>query len=509
MVATAYLALDIVALISFVFLVNKIRNRKKGRLLYPPGPKPLPVIGNLLDVPGPKEHSWITYAEWAKRYGDVVSMQILGKVIVILHSNEAARELLDKRAAIYSDRPSIPFWELMNWTWLLFVIPYSQRWRIRRRMLDRGLRPSAALQYRPMQKQKVHYFLKQLLVRPEGFRRHLEYLQASIMLSIAYGYDVRDEHDRFLKVVVDANVLGGTTILPGSVIVNSLPFLKRFPGWLPGMGFQSLAKVGRKLGEEMVQAPFNFVKESMNKGSASPSVTFDNLQELDPNLDPSEYEDAERAIAEASGSIYIAGADSTVSTLASIFLVLAINPDIQKKAQTEIDSVTGGVRLPDYDDRARLPYINAMCTELLRWKQVGPLDDVYDGHFIPKGATVFANLWAILHDHNVYPEPEEFVPERFLNDDGRGKVDSVLATAFGYGKRICPGRHLVDSTIFILVASILATFNIRKANDAEGNEIPIRCEFTGGALSHPKAFECSITSRSAKADELITAATWV
>jgi cytochrome P450 len=79
-----------------------------------------------------------------------------------------------------------------------------------------------------------------------------------------------------------------------------------------------------------------------------------------------------------------------------------------------------------------------------------------------------------LHDPAIYPDPEEFKPERFLNEDGSVRDDPVLSLVFGVGKRICPGRHLVDSTMFIVTASVLSVFNVTKAKDKNGNEIPVK-----------------------------------
>jgi Cytochrome P450 len=83
-------------------------------------------------------------------------------------------------------------------------------------------------------------------------------------------------------------------------------------------------------------------------------------------------------------------------------------------------------------------------------------------------------LRAILHDPEVYPDPEEFKPERFLNPDGTVRDDPALSLVFGAGKRICPGRHFVDATIFIVASSVLSVFNVTKAKDENGHEIPVK-----------------------------------
>src|SRR5882672_7409503 len=87
-------------------------------------------------------------------------------------------------------------------------------------------------------------------------------------------------------------------------------------------------------------------------------------------------------------------------------------------------------------------------------------------------------LRAILHDPELYPDPEEFKPERFLDKDGNFKDDPAIALAFGVGKRICPGRHFVDATLFIITSSVLSAFNVTKARDMKGNEIPVEVAMT-------------------------------
>ena len=85
---------------------------------------------------------------------------------------------------------------------------------------------------------------------------------------------------------------------------------------------------------------------------------------------------------------------------------------------------------------------------------------------------------AILHDPEAYPDPEEFRPERFLNEDGSVRDDPMLALAFGAGKRICPGRHIVDVMLFIVASSVISAFNVTKAKDEDGNEIAVKAEVT-------------------------------
>ncbi|KAI0045677.1 cytochrome P450 [Auriscalpium vulgare] len=501
---------------SLVLLLVGLR-RRKGHT-YPPGPPQLPVIGNLFDLP--TETPWIKYTEWAQQYGDIVSLNVGGTVIVVVNSVQAADDLLDKRGAKYIDRPPVPFFLvgevhssiLMNWSFFVLIAPYTDGWRARRKHCVRGLRPRAVQQYQGTLTDKVRHFLKDVRAQPDAqaFRTHVEELQGAIIMSIVYGYDVSGPEDTYLTVARDANAIGQRHFSPGDTLVNALPFLAQLPEWLPGMGFHAVARIGARLGAKMVKDPYLLVKSRMEQGFARPSLTRDCLEELEQSGLAGD-EEAETAIMESSGSLYLAGADTTLSTLTTMFAVLALHPGVQEKAQAELDAVVGRSRLPDFGDRPRLPYINAMCRELVRWRPVAPMsvphapleDDVYNGYLIPKGAVVLTNIWAMMHDPAVYPDPDAYRPERFLFTDGKFKDDPRLAFAFGFGRRSCPANHLVDATLFIFVASLLSAFSVRKAKDAQGREIPVDGTHGGRVLSHPKDFKCLIVPRDADAEKLL------
>jgi len=190
---------------------------------------------------------------------------------------------------------------------------------------------------------------------------------------------------------------------------------------------------------------------------------------------------------------------------------MCLYPDVQKKAQAELDRVLNG-RLPEFSDRPFLPYINAMVKESNRWQLVLPLglphstteDDEYEGYFIPKGTIVLGNSWTILHDPTVFENPEHYMPERYLKD---GKINDEVRepsiATFGYGRRICPGRHMSDNSLFIAIASILSVFDISPALGKDGNPLEIQPTYTGGLMLYPAPFQANIQPRSARAAELI------
>ncbi|THG98128.1 hypothetical protein EW026_g3999 [Hermanssonia centrifuga] len=120
-------------------------------------------------------------------------------------------------------------------------------------------------------------------------------------------------------------------------------------------------------------------------------------------------------------------------------------------------------------------------------------DKIVEGYFIPKGASVIANIWEMLHDENIYKDPFSFKPERFLGPDAEPDYGNL---PFGFGRRICPGMHLADASLFVYTATILASFNIGKPKDKEGNFIEQDVEYSTGIVSVPGPFSCTIKPRS-------------
>ncbi|KAF8504849.1 cytochrome P450 [Russula emetica] len=499
--------LVLVSLLIAAFLAIRDYQKRQG-LPYPPGPRPLPLIGNLFDVP--KEFSWLTYARLSEKYGDVLSFHVFGKAIVVLNSLKTNRDLLERRADIYSDRTVIPIIEMMKWDWMVGFSKYTDSWRLSRKLLDRSLRPATITKYHSLLEMKANYLLTQVLASPDKMEDHLTHLSGSFILDMGYGYKVKDHTDPKVKTARKLVQMMSKIIHPGALLINDLPFLQYIPESLSWLSYKPLTRYGYNMGQEVLHGPMEFVKESMLNGTAQPSLALENLQETE-KLGGPERERVEKVIAEALGSMYLAGTDSTASTVMVFIVAALLHPGMQKMAQEQLDTVTMRERLPTFEDRPRLPFVDAICKEVMRWRPTTPLgvphattrDDVYEGFFIPKGAMVVMNTWAVLHDPVMFPEPDSFKPERFINPDGSLRDDPVVTSLFGSGKRICPGRHLADATIFIVIASLLSVFNIKKGDGTEGG--PDMYPFTGSGISRPCPFACSITPRDRKAEELILA----
>ncbi|KAH9987398.1 cytochrome P450 [Russula vinacea] len=184
-------AFDCLALFLFLYLLIVFRDhRRRGGLPYPPGPPLRPIIGNLLDTP--RDAPWIAYADMSKKYGDVVCLRVFSQVVVVLSSVSAIKDLLEKRGDIYSDRALLPITEMMDMEWPVFMARMSDTWREERKLLDRSLRPGATILYRQMMQEKTREFLARLVATPKGFRAHIEHLQGRLIMSLTFGYDLKD-----------------------------------------------------------------------------------------------------------------------------------------------------------------------------------------------------------------------------------------------------------------------------------------------------------------------------
>ncbi|EMD36558.1 hypothetical protein CERSUDRAFT_138257 [Gelatoporia subvermispora B] len=483
--------------------------RQDGRShRHPPGPRGWPIIGNLLNVP--TAYPWLTYKEWSKTYGPVVHIKVLGQPIIILNTAKTVFDLLEARSANYSDRKMGVMISLLGLEWDPGFMPYGPWWRKHRRLMQQHFNPEPTKGYQSLQIKKAHQVIQQLYREPEKFLHTIDITIGALVIELVYGHVVKDENDVYLQIVRKGSDALNEGLIPGTFLVEFLPFLRHVPAWFPGAHFKRKATEWQADSRAMVEVPFNATKGAHDRGLAMPSVVTSMLEELrhDSDIRDQEIE----IIKNSAGVLYGAGAETTYITMQVFFLAMVLHPEAQKKAQAELDAIVGPGRLPEFLDRDALPYLNAVVMECARWLPVIPLgvphasmeDDVYDGYHIPKGSIVIGNAWSILHDPDEYPEPEVFRPERFVKD---GKLDPEVkdpsTAAFGFGRRICPGRFFADSTIYINMACILHVFNITPALDEHGQPQLPEVKTRTGFFAPPLPFRCDIRARSRSAEQLI------
>ncbi|KAG8714315.1 hypothetical protein FRC09_017763 [Ceratobasidium sp. 395] len=291
-------------------------------------------------------------------------------------------------------------------------------------------------------------------------------MAASISIRISYGYKVQSTDDRFVASAEKFMAWLSDGMLQG-------PFLKDFT-----------------VGHE--NEPFEYVLDQMAKGIAEDSFTSRLLQPEDGQPVDEETKVFVKGLA---SDLYSAGSDTTVSGVQSFFLAMTLYPNVQAKAQAEIDAYPSQ-RLADNNDskmilpadRQNLPYTSALVREVLRWHPIvnmigrftGNEDDgilVSGGktYRIPAQSSVVANIWDILHNPGVYEEPERFVLERFLIENPPPEPENYT---FGFGR-----------------SNTLVNFTVTKAKDVNGSEIIPEERYSLGPISHPLPFMCSIKPR--------------
>ncbi|KAJ3557115.1 hypothetical protein NM688_g1644 [Phlebia brevispora] len=505
--------LDLGLILFAVWLLRKIASGRSGGPL-PPGPKPLPIIGNVLDMP--THYPWKTFCEWRQRWGSLVHLDMFGQHLMIINSQKVAVDLLEKKSSIYSDRPVLQSADIIGYSNTVPFIVYGDGLREQRRMLSQTLGSRSQVdKYNPLEQSEAYAYLFRVMHDPENFSKHLQTFTGAVMLLLSYGYKIkRDGRDEMLERAFTSVEDFAEAALPGAYLVDTFPILRFVPAWFPGAKWKRRINEIRHILHLNVEDFLNFTKGQMASGTAISSFVSRNL-EHNPSA-------AKEHSVKWTGSSLLGGAypeldlgrhANSLSTLNAFYLAMTIYPEIQAKAQAEIDSVIGGDRLPTFDDRARLTYVNAICTELLRWMPVGPLgvphvlteDDEYDGYFLPKGSVFIANLWGVLHDPERYPNPEEFSPERFIKTETNTPQEDPRTSVFGYGRRSCPGLYVADATIFILVACSLAVFDVTKRVE-NGQPITPLPQQTSSTISHPMPFKCTIKPRSAAAEALIRSA---
>ncbi|KAG1876536.1 cytochrome P450 [Suillus subalutaceus] len=493
------------------YLVKQVFN--KNPTSYPPGPRGWPLVGNIQAIPQIKP--WLTIAEWGKKYGAISHVEVLGQHIIALNSVKSAMDMLDKKGTMYSDRPVMPMaGELVGWKHSLALLPHGDRFRQQRKNMHRIMGNRAALNvYHPVEEIETRRFLKRVFSNPEQLQAHVRHTAGAIILRISHGYEVKENNDPFIDLAERAVDQFSQCTAPGAFMVDIMPFLANVPEWFPGAGFKRLAREWSKTREDMVVTPYKFVKDQMAAGIAPTSFTSNLLKGRTLSAEEDDL------VMWSAASLYAAGSDTTVSTIYSSFLAMTLFPDVQKKAQAEIDAVVGPDRLPSFADRDSLPYTEALVKEVFRWSVVIPTgvphrvteDDIYDGYHIPKGSLVIPNIWFMLNDPRTYGNPSQFNPERFLDNNGKDPELEPRTICFGFGRRICPGTlkscstnslHLADASVWISTAMSLAVFDISKVVE-KGVEITPEVDHTSGTISHPKPFKCSIKPRSTTAIALI------
>ncbi|OAL39602.1 hypothetical protein AYO20_00999 [Fonsecaea nubica] len=498
--------------LGLVFILWKLSQVGKRPKDLPPGPPTLPILGNLHQIPS--EKAYLQFQKWAEEYGPVYSLMLGTKPTVVLSSDVAIKELLDKRGGIYSDRPDMYVsQDVASGGHRLVVMKYGERWRTIHRLIHNILNIKVAAKYIPYQDLENKVLLKGLLDSPgaDDLFQHLRRFAYSLSTQMIFGYRCPDFRDKRLNQLFDVfNGWSEVSESASSQLADLYPILQKLPNFmLPSI---RKGKHVHQVGRELYTEHWLKAKQHLKDGTGLPCICNDLLlAQKSENL-------SDEAVGYIVGSLLEGGSDTTSSTMYGFVQAMMVFQDVQKKAQEEIDRVVGPDRLPTVDDYPNLPYIRCCVKETLRWMPTVIMgvphcvtkDDEYNGWKIPKGTTVINNVWGIHMDPKRSPEPRQFNPDRYAGDtttlyeSANGEPLKRDNFNFGAGRRLCQGVHIAERSLYLGMSRILWGFHLRKALDSAGNPItPDVNDLVGGITVNPRPYPIDIVPRSPEQTAII------
>ncbi|KAF3003711.1 hypothetical protein E8E13_009112 [Curvularia kusanoi] len=468
---------------------------------YPPGPPTLPLIGNLHLMPKEKGH--LQFQKWAEEYGPVYSLILGTKVMIVLSSDQAIKDLLDKRSNIYSSRPDMYMGQVVSGNNRMLLMEYGDTWRMVRKIVHNNLNIKAARTYVPYQDLENKAMLMGILEKPDLFADHIRRYTNSLTTQMIFGFRTTSIDDPKLKQLFHGfekfcEVTGSQT----AALLDVFPLLRKLPDW--AVPLRRYAKKLHEKESDLYIGHWLNVKKAIKNGTAKPCFCVDLVRAQDEEG----FSDALAGY--TSGSLLEAGSDTTAATLVGFIQAMVLFPDVVKAAQEELDRVCGD-RFPTLEDEPNLPYIRGCVKESMRWMPTDILgvphavirDDEYMGYTIPKGAGVMWNVWAVHMDPKRHPDPRRFDPARYINDtqtaaEAANNPDASKRDhfVFGAGRRLCQGMHIGERSLFLAMSRLLWAFDFHKVVGADGKEVvPDANDLTEGLFVLPKAFPAKIVPR--------------
>ncbi|KAF7375815.1 Cytochrome P450 2B11 [Mycena sanguinolenta] len=418
-------AVAAIALLGGVYLS---RSRTASKARRPPGPPALPLLGNILQVPG--KHLPTYFRGLCEEYGGFVSLNLAGfasssighSVMVLIQSMQPvvligdirlAKEILEKRSYKFSSRPTIP---LLHY----HIDPAQVYWAFSKqneshfiaRKLTAGLMAAVrAGETEPLQRFEALLNVTHLLDdRGKNWFHHINRVSASMVLSAAFGLHCPTGQEPDLREVIACLAQGVRLATYSASIINVLPFLDIIPGPMP---WRKRAQAFRKREDVL----YNRLITRAVAGEASSMNTWAAAFAKDDKPEG----DQRQLMNQFTGHLCrLRLRQHTAISMHTFILACILYPKWIPRAQREIDAIVGEDRLPSFQDRPHLPFVEAIVRETLRWRPAvrfgvphqSTADDVveYKGkeYFIPKGSIIFAVSWAIEHEQERFENPDLF-----------------------------------------------------------------------------------------------------
>ncbi|KAL0948574.1 hypothetical protein HGRIS_011133 [Hohenbuehelia grisea] len=450
----------------------------------PPGPPGHWLLGNIL----PESFAYRKFEEWTKEYGPVFSLRQGTRTIIVVGRVQAAMEIMEKEGASLADRPlSIAAGETLSGGMRVLLTPAGDRFKKLRRALHQRLQSKVVSTDSPTLMRHARNHILDLIDSPELHQDHAKRYSAAVVMALAYGKDPESYHDPEVQAVNRCLTRLGLNMRPGLWKVDVYPWLRYIPGYMREL------KDGHREELQLFKSQLQMVRDKMTTNQAPHSFA-KYLLERQADLELSDDE-----MSYLAGALFGAGSDTTASAISVSIMAAACYPETQKKVQEELDAVVGPDRPPTMDDQDMLPQTMAFVLETMRWRPVSAggfahkaTRDIFWGNYrIPKGASVIGNIWSIGRDPAVYPDPETFNPQRWLNEEGRLRED-MRTFSWGSGRRVCPGQHIATNSVFLNTALIQWAFSL-STDPAHPIDV---LAFTESANTHPLPFKVVFEPRA-------------
>ncbi|KAF8688284.1 hypothetical protein HU200_042337 [Digitaria exilis] len=465
--------------VSSVYLLGQLANKRRN---LPPGPRPLPLIGNLLSL-GKLPHR--SLARLANRHGhDLMTIRLGTVTTIVASSADAARDVLHRHDAAFSGRFLFDGTHVFaHYTHSVVWLPAtSPRWRALRKVCSGELFAPHRLDVNgSLRGDKVEELVshvarlasegKHVRVGRLAFVTALNLLSSTIFSTDLVSLDDRLGLGReFKDVLAELNYTVG------------LPNLSDFYSELARLDPQGI----RRRIEGLFRRLHAMINDQIEKRLRERAVTGESSTQknfLDVLLDYRNADDGRgferQTILSLLSDFFSAGTDTSSATVEWVMAELLLNPSCMARARKELDQVVGSKQVIEESDIGQLKYLQAIVKETFRLHPPAPLllphlagtATQVRGYTVPKGARLLVNVWAIGHDARVWPEPEKFMPERFLEKEVDFKGRDFELIPFGSGRRMCPGSPLAMRMVHLMLASLLHRFHWSLPTDVEKNGV--------------------------------------
>ncbi|XP_072263495.1 cytochrome P450 2K1-like [Pyxicephalus adspersus] len=453
----------LLSVVVILFLAQVYNGKKHKYKNFPPGPKPLPIIGNILSIDMNKPHK--TFIELSKTYGPVIGVQLGMEKTVLLCGYDSIKDALINHADEFSDRPKTPvFRKTLRDNGVVFA--RGENWKVMRRftlstLRDYGMGKKTIEDRIAEEAEYLVQVFQSYGGKPFNNQIIINAAVANIIVSIllSHRFDYNDPLIQKLLKIINENVrLLGKPIVR---LYNSFPFLV---GLLPG-GHKKIVENFSQF-RNFIIATFTKQREELDVNDQRNLIDTFLAKQQEGKPESTLYFHDENLIALVS-NLFAAGMETTSTTLRWGLLLMMKYPDIQKKVQDEIERVIGTAK-PKLEHRKQMPYTDAVIHEILRYGDIAPggvphatsQDVTFRGYLIPKGTTVIPVLSSSLRDKAYFKKPYEFYPEHFLDSEGNFKKNDAFIP-FSIGKRSCAGETLAKMELFIFFTTLLQRFTYK------------------------------------------------